>query len=138
MAVGDMSRIRTVGLLGEGGAGKTTLGEALLYAAGATTRQGRVDDESSVLDFEPEEMRRKATLSTAFHTLGWKKHDICLVDPPGYANFLPDTRYAMEAMSAAIFVASPTGHLKVEGERLWNWAKDMSIARIVVFVQDGS
>ena len=131
MAVGDMSRIRTVGLLGEGGAGKTTLGEALLYAAGATTRQGRVDDESSVLDFEPEEMRRKATLSTAFHTLAWKKYDICLVDPPGYANFLPDTRYAMEAMSGAIFVASPTGHLKVEGERLWNWAKDMSIARIV-------
>ena len=91
MAADDMHSIRTIGLLAEGGAGKTTLGEALLYAAGETTRQGRVEDESSVFDFEPEEMRRKTTLSTAFHTLHWKKHDICLVDPPGYANFLPDT-----------------------------------------------
>ena len=131
MAADDMHRIRTIGLLAEGGAGKTTLGEALLYAAGETTRQGRVEDESSVLDFEPEEMRRKTTLSTAFHTLHWKKHDICLVDPPGYANFLPDTRYAMEAMSGAIFVASPTGQLKVETERLWNWAKDMQLPRLV-------
>ena len=131
MAAGDIHRIRTIGLLAEGGAGKTTLGEALLYAAGETTRQGRVEEESSVLDFEPEEMRRKATLSTAFHTLSWKKHDICLIDPPGYGNFLPDTRYAMEAMSGALFVAGPAGHLKVETERLWNWAKDMQLPRIV-------
>ena len=131
MAADDMHRIRTIGLLAEGGAGKTTLGEALLYAAGETTRQGRVEEESSVLDFEPEEIRRKTTLSTAFHTLTWKKHDICLVDPPGYANFLPDTRYAMEAMSGAVFIASPTGQLKVESERMWNWAKDMNLPRIV-------
>ncbi|MCY4386256.1 MAG: elongation factor G [Desulfurellaceae bacterium] len=131
MAAGDIHRIRTIGLLAEGGAGKTTLGEALLYAAGETTRQGRVEEESSVLDFEPEEMRRKATLSTAFHTLSWKKHDICLIDPPGYGNFLPDTRYAMEAMSGALFVAGPAGQLKVETERLWNWAKDMQLPRIV-------
>ena len=84
-----------------------------------------------MFDFEPEEMRRKTTLSTAFHTLHWKKHDICLVDPPGYANFLPDTRYAMEAMGGAIFVANPSGQLKVETERLWNWAKDMQLPRIV-------
>ncbi len=131
MAADDIRRIRTIGLLAEGSAGKTTLGEALLYAAGETTRQGRVEDESSVLDFEPEEMRRKTTLSTAFHTLSWEKHDICLIDPPGYGNFLPDTRYAMEAMSGAIFVASPTGQLKVESERVWNWAKDMDLPRIV-------
>ena len=131
MAADDIQRIRTIGLLAEGSAGKTTLGEALLYAAGETTRQGRVEDESSVLDFEPEEMRRKTTLSTAFHTLSWKKHDLCLIDPPGYGNFLPDTRYAMEAMSGAIFVASPTGQLKVESERVWNWAKDMDLPRIV-------
>src|SRR5215831_15886537 len=98
MAVDDVRRVRTVGLLAEGGAGKTSLGEALLYAAGATTRLGRVDDGSSVFDFEPEEVRRKITLSTAFHTLSWKRHQVLLVDPPGYANFLSDTRYALEAM----------------------------------------
>jgi elongation factor G len=131
MAADDIRRIRTVGLLAEGGAGKTTLGEALLYAAGATTRQGRVDDGSSVFDFEPEEVRRKISLSTAFHTLSWKRHQLFLVDPPGYANFLPDTRCAMEAMTGAIFVASPTGHLKVESERLWGWANDLGLARLV-------
>lgn len=127
----DVQRIRTVGLLGEGGVGKTTLAEALLYAAGETTRQGRVDDESSVFDFEPEEVRRKTTLSTAFHTLSWKKHNLCIVDPPGYANFLSDTRYAMEAMNGALFLAGPTGQLKVESERMWAWAEELQLGRVV-------
>ena len=131
MAANEVHRIRTVGLLGEGGVGKTTLAEALLYAAGETTRQGRVDDESSVFDFEPEEVRRKTTLSTAFHTLHWKKHAVCVVDPPGYANFLSDTRYAMEAMSAAVFVAGLSGQLKVESERVWAWARELQLARVV-------
>src|SRR5207244_6401349 len=131
MAVDDIRHIRTVGLLAEGGAGKTSLGEALLYAAGATTRLGRVDDGSSVLDFEPEEVRRKITLSAAFHTLSWKKHQVFLIDPPAYAHLLPDTRYAMEAMTGAVFVPSPTGQLKVESERLWGWANDLGLARLV-------
>lgn len=131
MAVDDIRRIRTVGLLAEGGAGKTSLGEAMLYAAGATTRQGRVDDGSSVFDFEPEEIRRKITLSTAFHPLTWKRHQLFLIDPPGYANFLADTRYAMEAMGGAVFVANPTGHFKVESERMWGWANDLGLARLI-------
>jgi elongation factor G len=131
MAVDDIRRIRTIGLLAEGGAGKTSLGEALLYAAGATTRQGRVEDGSSVFDFEPEEVRRKITLSTAFHSLTWKRHHVFVVDPPGYANFLADTRYAMEALNSGIFVAGPNGHLKVESERIWGWANDLGLARLV-------
>jgi len=131
MAVDDLRRFRTVGFLAEGGAGKTSLAEALLYATGATTRLGRVDDGSSAFDFEPEEVRRKITLSTAFHTTSWKRHDLILVDPPGYANFLPETRYAMEAMAGAIFVGNPTGHLKVESERIWGWANDLHLARLV-------
>ncbi len=131
MAVDDIRRIRTVGLLAEGGAGKTSLGEAMLYAAGATTRQGRVEDGSSVFDFEPEEIRRKITLSTGFHSLTWKRHHVFVVDPPGYANFLADTRYAMEALGSAVFVASPNGHLKVESERIWGWANDLNLPRLV-------
>lgn len=127
----DIRRIRTIGLLAEGGAGKTTLAEALLYAAGATTRQGRVDDGTSVFDFEPEEVRRKASLSTASHSIRWQRHDICLLDPPGLANFLSDTRYAMEAMTGAVFVASPTGQFKVESERVWGWAKLLQLPRVV-------
>src|SRR2546422_1968888 len=131
MAVDDIRRLRTVGFLAEGGAGKTSLAEALLYATGATTRLGRVDDGSSAFDFEPEEVRRKITLAAAFPTASWKRHDFILVAPPGYANFLPETRYAMEAMAGAIFVSNPTGQLKVESERLWGWANDLGLARLV-------
>jgi len=131
MAVDDIRRMRTVGLLAEGGAGKTSLGEALLFAAGATTRMGRTDDGSSAFDFEPEEIRRKITLSTAFHTLSWKRHEVIAIDPPGYANFLLDTRCAMEAMSGAIFLGHPSGHLKVESERLWGWANELGLPRLV-------
>jgi elongation factor G len=127
----DIRRIRTIGLLAEGGAGKTTLAEALLYAAGATTRQGRVDDGNSVFDFEPEEIRRKVSLSTAPHSITWQRTDIRLLDPPGMANFLSDTRYAMEAMTGAVFVAGPTGQLKVESERMWGWANLLQLPRLV-------
>lgn len=131
MAVDDIRRMRTVGLLAEGGAGKTSVGEALLLAAGATSRMGRTEDGSSTFDFEPEEVRRKITLSTAFHSLSWKRHDIMLIDPPGYANFLPDTRYAMEAMSGAVFLGHLAGHMKVESERLWEWANELKLPRII-------
>lgn len=127
----DIHRIRTIGLLAEGGAGKTTLAEALLYASGTTTRQGRVDDGNSTFDFEPEEIRRKASLSTAAHSITWQRHAICLLDPPGMANFLSDTRYAMEAMSGAVFVAGPAGQLKVESERVWGWANLLQLPRLV-------
>jgi len=126
MAVDDIRRMRTVGLLAEGGAGKTSLGEALLLGAGATSRMGHTEDGSSTFDFEPEEVRRKITLSTAFHSLSWKRHDVMLIDPPGYANFLSDTRYAMEAMSGAVFLGHLAGHFKVESERLWEWANELS------------
>jgi elongation factor G len=131
MAVDDIRRMRTVGLLAEGGAGKTSLGEALLLAAGATSRMGHTDDGSSTFDFEPEEIRRKITLSTAFHSLSWKRHDIMLIDPPGYANFLSDTRSAMEAMSGAVFLGHLAGHAKVESERLWEWANELKLPRVI-------
>lgn len=131
MAVDDIRRMRTVGLLAEGGAGKTSLGEALLLGAGATSRMGHTEDGSSTFDFEPEEVRRKITLSTAFHSLSWKRHDVMLIDPPGYANFLSDTRYAMEAMSGAVFLGHLAGHFKVESERLWEWANELTLPRII-------
>jgi elongation factor G len=91
----DVKLIRSVGVVGRGGAGKTSLADALLLATGAATRLGHVDDGSSNFDFEPEEIRRKTTLSTSiFHTT-WKKHDVNLLDMPGYANFLSDTMHCM-------------------------------------------
>ena len=86
----DVTLLRNVGIVGQGGAGKTSVAEALLFNAGATTRIGRTADGTSVFDFEPEEIRRQLTLTTSFHNATWKKHQLTVLDMPGYANFLPD------------------------------------------------
>src|SRR3989304_2178301 len=102
MAIEDVSQVRSIGIVGQGGGGKTSLAEAMLFNAGVTTRLCRVDDGSSNFDFEPEEVRRRLSLSGAFHHAPWKKHEIIIVDTPGYANFLPDTLNAMRACSGAV------------------------------------
>jgi elongation factor G len=133
MAAEDVQRIRSIGLIGQGDVGKTTLGEAMLFAGGATSRLGRVEDGTTVLDFEPEETKRAISLTAGFHHLTWKKCDVMLVDTPGYANFLPETRACQRALTGAVFVASPTGDFKVESQRVWTWAAEEQLP-LVVFV----
>ena len=77
--------LRNIALVGHGGAGKTSVAEALLFTGGVTTRLGRVDDGNSVMDFEPEEVRRKVSISSAFHQYTWKSHRVNVIDTPGDA-----------------------------------------------------
>lgn len=131
MATDDVTRIRNLGIVGQGGAGKTSLAEALLFNAKVTTRLGRVDDGTSNFDFEPEEQRRQISLTTAFHHLPWRKHEITVVDMPGYANFLPDALNCMRACSGLVFVLEPeSGGVKVEAEKLWKRADELGLPRI--------
>ena len=127
----EIDKLRNVGILGHGGAGKTSLGEAMLFAAGATQRLGRVDDGSSVFDFEPEESKRKISISTAFHSLAWKKFHLELIDTPGYATFLADTINCMRAFSGSVFLLNPSAGLRVETERLWTHANDRNVRRLI-------
>jgi elongation factor G len=127
----EMDKLRNVGILGHGGVGKTSLGEAMLFAAGATPRLGRVADGTSAFDFEPEEIHRHISLSTALHSLAWKKSPFCLIDTPGYATFLPDTINAMRAFRAALFLLSPSTGMRVETERLWQRANELGVSRLV-------
>jgi elongation factor G len=124
MPIEDVSKIRNVAILGQGGVGKTSLADALLFAAGKVSRLGRVDDGSSLFDFEPEEIRHKVSISASLHHLHWKKHEVTLVDTPGYANFLSESRQAMRAVDGAVAVLSPSGQVKVELQRLWAWAQE--------------
>jgi elongation factor G len=128
MAVEGVNQIRNLGIIGQGGGGKTSLADAILFNAGANTRIGRVDDGSSVFDFEPEEVKRQQSLSTSFHHVAWKKHEINIIDMPGYANFLPDSLNCMRACSGLVMVleAAP-GALKVEAERLWARANELGL-----------
>lgn len=124
----EVTQIRNIGIIGQGGSGKTSLADAMLFVAGATTRRGSVDDGSSAFDFEPEETRRKLSLGTAFHHAPWKKQQITLVDTPGYINFLTDGLNSMRACTAAVFVLEPSaGGVKVEAERLWDRAEQLAL-----------
>ena len=127
----EIDKLRNVGLFGHGGTGKTSLGEAMLFSAGAVQRLGRVDDGSSVFDHEPEESKRKISISTSFHSLTWRKCFVELIDTPGYATFLADTINCMRACSGAIFVLNPSAGLRVETERLWAQANDKNIPRLL-------
>jgi len=131
MSVEDVNQIRNLGIIGQGGGGKTSLAEAILFDAGVNTRIGRVDDGSSVFDFEPEEIKRQQSLSTSFHHVPWKKHEINILDMPGYANFLPDSLNCMRVCTGVVMVleAAP-GALKVDAERLWARAKELGLPSI--------
>jgi elongation factor G len=130
----DVKLVRSIGVVGQGGVGKTFLADALLFAAGAVTRVGRSDDGSSNFDFEPEEIRRKITLSTAFYSLAWKKHEFTIADMPGYANFLLDTLNCMRACTGLVFVLSPAAdELRVEAEKVWARAGELHLP-VVAFV----
>src|SRR5918995_5651201 len=130
MAATELENLRSVGILGQGGSGKTSLAEAMLFAAGATQRLGRVQDGTSVFDYEPEEIKHQVTISTAFHSLSWKKHTINLVDTPGYAAFLADSITCLRAFGGAVFVLNPSVGLRVESERLWATANSNGISRL--------
>ncbi len=131
MAAAELEKLRTVGILGQGGSGKTSLGEALLFTAGATQRLGRVQDGTSVFDWEPEEIKHRVSISTSFHSLSWKKFFLTLVDTPGYAAFLPDAINCVRACGGAVFVLNPAAGLRVESERLWAKANDHQLSRIL-------
>ncbi|MBI3062003.1 MAG: elongation factor G [Deltaproteobacteria bacterium] len=127
----EIDKLRNIGIVGHGGTGKTSLGEAMLFAGGVSQRLGRVEDGTSIFDFEPEEIRRRISLSTSFHSLSWKKNRLTLVDTPGYAAFLPDSINCIRAMSGAVFVFNPSAGLRVESERLWSRANECALARMV-------
>jgi elongation factor G len=131
MAAVELERMRNVGILGHGGSGKTSLAEAMLFAGGATQRLGRVTDGSSVFDYEPEEIHRQVSISTAFHSLSWKKNQLTLIDTPGYATFLADAINCTRAFRGAVFVFNPSAGLRVETERLWDKANQSGMARLV-------
>jgi elongation factor G len=133
MAGEEVRRVRSVGIIGQGAAGKTTLGEAMLFAAGAISRMGRIEEGTTSLDVEPEETKRQLSLTPGFHHLTWQKCDVTLVDTPGYANFLAETRACLRAVTGAVLVASPTNDFKFETERIWNWVGEERLP-VVVFV----
>lgn len=128
----DIQQIRNVGIIAHGGAGKTTLAEALLFNARATDRMGKVDDGSSNFDYDPEEIRRKITISTSFHHYVWDKVEVTLADTPGYINFEADTRSCLKVLDGAILVVNAVSGVEVQTEKMWSLARAADVPVIAI------
>ncbi len=132
MKVYDASAIRNIAMVGHGGCGKTQLVSGLLFAAGAVNRLGRVDDGTTVTDFDEEEIARKHTLSSSLAYAEWRKTKINIIDTPGFANFLSDARAALRVVEGAIVVVDAVAGVEVQTEKLWAEAAALNLPRIVV------
>jgi len=100
----QIKKMRNVALAGHGGAGKTSLAEAMLFKAGVVSRLGKVEDGNTAMDFQPEEVKKQQSVSSAFHKLTWKKHSITLIDTPGDQNFFSSAKICMPAADAIFIV----------------------------------
>jgi len=130
MAVEEIGRLRTIALVGQGSTGKTQLAEAMLFSAGMTTRLGRPDDGTALMDFEPEELSRHISISSSFHHLNWKRTELILANTPGYTAFLPDAFGTMRAVDGVVFVASAGRDLKVESEKIFEQINRLGLPRL--------
>ncbi len=130
MGAFETTKIRNLGIVAHGGAGKTSLTEAILYTTGMIDRLGRVDDGTSTMDFEPEEIKRKISITSALDHCHWKEHSIHIVDTPGYGNFIADTRACMRALDCAVVILSAISGVKAQTEEVWAWANEFEIPRI--------
>jgi elongation factor G len=124
-------KIRNVGLFGHGGSGKTTLTEALLLTAKATTRAGRIEDGNTVSDYDPDEQKRQMSINLAVAPVEWKDTKINILDVPGYADFAGDVAAAMRVLDGAIILMDAAGGVEVGTEAAWEAAVAAKLPRII-------
>ena len=118
-------------LVGHSGSGKTQLVSALLFDAGAVNRFGKVDEGTTVTDYDEEEIARKHTLSASVAYAEWNKTKINFIDTPGMANFLSDARAALRVADAALVVVDALHGVEVSTEKVWETAGELSIPRLI-------
>ncbi len=131
MATFSTDKLRNVVLLSHGGAGKTILAEAMLHEAGLTTRFGRVEDGTTVSDFEPEEIRRQSSVQTSILACPWRDCKINIIDTPGYADFRGEVISGTRVADAAVIVVSCVAGVEVGTAQMWRLADERSLPRII-------
>lgn len=123
--------IRNVGLFGHGSSGKTSLAEALLFHTGAINRLGKVEEGSTTTDHDPDEIRRKMTISTAIAPVEWNDHKLNVLDTPGYADFFGEVVQAMRVVDCALLVVDGNGGVQVGTAAVWRQAESDQVPRMV-------
>ena len=126
-----IDQLRNVVLVAHGGAGKTSLAEAVLLQAGVIKRRGHVEDGNTVMDFEPEEIKRQSSISTGLHQYVWNKHVSNIIDTPGDQNFFADTKSCMQGADSAVVVLDVVDGVKVQTEQAWNFAEDLKMPCVI-------
>lgn len=131
MAAPATEHVRNIALVGQDGAGKTSLAEAMLHVSGKTPRMGTTHDGKSYLDYDEEEIRRRFTLGTSIAPIPYKDYKINLLDTSGQPDFLGDTLATMQAAEMAMFVVDAVDGPQVMTTRLWHEAETMRLCRCV-------
>ncbi len=131
MAAPATEHVRNIALVGQDGAGKTSLAEAMLFVSGKTPRMGTTHDGKSYLDYDEEEIKRKFTLSASIAPIPYKDFKINLLDTSGHPDFIGDTLATMQAVETALFVVDAVAGPQVMTSRLWREAEYMRISRAV-------
>jgi elongation factor G len=125
------AKLRNVALVGHGGAGKTTLAEALLVIGGVLNRPGRTEDGTTVCDFEPEEVKRHISVSLALAPVPAGEFRINVIDTPGYADFVAEMEAGLSVADLAVVVVSAVEGVEVQTEAAWRLAAEMGLPRLI-------
>ena len=132
MKVYSGSEIRNVAVVGHNDTGKTTLVTQLLFNVGAITRLGRIEDGTTVTDFDHDEIERKHSISAAVAFAEWQNTKINLIDTPGFGIFVMEARSALRVVDSAAIVVSGVTGVEVSTERVWKFAEEFELPRLIV------
>jgi elongation factor G len=131
----DSENIRNIALVGHGDTGKTQLVSALLFTAGMVNRLGKVDDGTSVTDYDEEEIQRKFSISVSLAYAEWGKTKINFIDTPGYNIFMHETEAALTAAGSALVLIHAVGGIEVQTEKVWGFCDKYELPRAIVINQ---
>lgn len=130
MKIYKSDNLRNVALLGHGSAGKTSLAEAMLYDSGAVNRLGRVDEGTSVSDWDDEERRRKMSINATLIPCEWRDHKLNVIDTPGYMDFVGEVVGSARVVDAAVVLVDSVGGVEVGTEQVWDYADEQNLPRL--------
>ena len=128
----DTQQLRNVVLMGHGGSGKTSLAEAMLYSSGAINRTGKVEEGTTVADYDEEERHRHISLNLALVPIEWQGHKVNVVDTPGYTDFVGEVKSAVRVSDTAVIVVDAVSGVEVGTELVWKFAEEAGLPRMVV------
>ncbi len=131
MAKIEVSKIRNFAVVAHGGAGKTSLVEAMLFNAGAIDRMGTVEAGNTVTDYDPEEIERNISISSAVAFCEWNGKRYNIIDTPGFINFIEDTRGCLRISDGAVVLVSAISGVKAETEKIWKYACEYELPRVI-------